>query len=88
MQYILEGAVVTLERTMYHVSEDVGMLNVCAIVNFPTIPCPIEFSFIVSLSTTGISAGNVLVTLYALYIYDIICLMRTPSESHDGRLSL
>ena len=47
-----------LERTFYSVSEDVGVVEVCAIVYSPTIDCPIEFPFNVSLSTTNASAGK------------------------------
>ena len=41
-----------LEKTFYSVSEDDGMLEVCAIVTSPGIGCPIQFPFQVSLSTT------------------------------------
>ena len=53
-------AVVGLERTFYQVSEDVGVVEVCAIVYSPdgTIPCPIAFPFDVSLSTNDNSAGK------------------------------
>lgn len=47
-----------LERTLYSVSEDVGVVEVCAYVYSPTIDCPIEFPFNVSLSTTDGSAGK------------------------------
>ena len=50
-------AVVGLERTLYSVSEDVGVVEVCAIVYSPTIDCPIAFSFDVSLSTSDNTAG-------------------------------
>ena len=44
-----------LERTFYQVSEDVGVLVVCAIVYSPnnSIPCPITFAFDVNLSTSS-----------------------------------
>ena len=51
-------AVVGLERTFYSVSEDVGVVEVCAIVYSPTIDCPIAFPFNVSLSTSEGSAGK------------------------------
>ena len=51
-------AVVGLERTLYQVSEDVGVVEVCAIVFSPSSPCPIAFPFNVSLSTDDGSAGN------------------------------
>ena len=50
-------AVVGLEKTMYSVSEDVGVVEVCAIVYSPTIDCPIAFPFNVSLSTSDRTAG-------------------------------
>ena len=50
-------AVVGLERTLYSVSEDVCMVEVCAIVYSPTIDCPITFPFDVSLSTSDRTEG-------------------------------
>ena len=50
-------AVVGLERTLYQVSEDVGVVEVCAIIYHPNVTCPIEFPFTVNLTTNG-SAGN------------------------------
>ena len=52
-------AIVGLERTFYRESEDVGMVEVCAVVISPNgnIPCPIMFPFNVSLSTTDDTAG-------------------------------
>ena len=50
-------AVVGLERTLYSVSEDVGVVEMCAIVYSPTIACPIAFSFDVSVSTSDNTAG-------------------------------
>ena len=49
---IYTAAVVGLERTVYTVSEDDGIVEVCAIVTSPDIVCPIEFPFEVSLSTS------------------------------------
>ena len=46
-----------LERTLYSVSEDVGVVEVCAIVYSPTIDCPIIFPFDVSVSTSDNTAG-------------------------------
>ena len=53
-------AVVGLEKTFYQVSENVGVVEVCAIVYRPNgnIACPITFPFNVRLSTTNDSAGN------------------------------
>ena len=53
-------AVVGLERTFYNVTEDVGVVEVCAIVYSPTIVCPIAFPFDVRLSTDDDSAGIVI----------------------------
>ena len=49
-----------LEKTFYNVTEDVGVVEVCAIVYMPTIDCPINFAFDVSLSTDNGSAGIVM----------------------------
>ena len=48
-------AVVGLERTFYQVSEDVGVMEVCAIVYSPNdnVPCKISFAFDVSFSTSN-----------------------------------
>ena len=46
------GAVVGLEKT-YQVSEDVGVVEVCAIVYTPSVDCPITIPFNVLLSTKG-----------------------------------
>ena len=50
-------AVVGLEKTIYSVFEDGGVVEVCAIVYSPTIDCPIAFPFDVSLSTSDRTAG-------------------------------
>ena len=42
-----------LNRTLYTVSEDVGVVEVCAEVTSPVLSCPIEFSFTVLLSTNN-----------------------------------
>ena len=49
---------VGLERTFYQVSEDVGVVEVCAIVYSPVINCPIIFPFDVILRTLDGSAGK------------------------------
>ena len=54
---LLAAAVVGLERT-YQVSEDVGVVEVCAIVYSPEIACPIAFPFDVRLRTLDGSAGK------------------------------
>ena len=57
---LLAAAVVGLERTFYQVSEDVGVVEVCAIVYNPSGACPITFPFL-STSEDAVSnrAGNV-----------------------------
>ena len=50
-------AVVGLERTFFTVSEDVGVVELCASILEPAIECPIEFPFNVILSTTDKTAG-------------------------------
>ena len=51
-------AVVGLERTLYEISEDVGVVEVCVTVYEPNETCPISFSFDVSLTSRLDSAGN------------------------------
>ena len=43
--------------TFYQVDEDAGFVEICAVVFEPTITCPIEFDFTVSLSPLDGSAG-------------------------------
>ena len=48
-----------LERTIFTVQEDVGVVELCAIVYEPSgINCPIAFPFNVRLSTWDDSAGE------------------------------
>ena len=56
-----------LEKTFYQVIEDVGVVEVCAIVYSPTIVCPISFPFDVHLSTGDDSAG---ITYTAVSLHD------------------
>ena len=55
---IFPAAVVGLEETLYHVSEDVGVVEVCAIVYSPNIACPIAFPFNVTLTTANDTASE------------------------------
>ena len=48
---------VGLERTLYNVSEGVGVVELCAVVYEPNITCPIQFPFEVRLSTADGTAG-------------------------------
>ena len=50
-------AVVSLERTFYSVSEDVDVVEVCALVSSPRVECPIEFPFEISISSGDNTAG-------------------------------
>ena len=54
-------AIVGLEETLHLVSEDVGVVEVCAIVYSPMVDCPIEFPFDVRLTTLDGSAGEIIV---------------------------
>ena len=49
---------VGLERTFYQVSEDVGVVEVCAIVYNPSGACPITFPFNVALLTSEEAVAN------------------------------
>lgn len=51
-------AVVGLESTLYMMTEDVGLVEVCAIMYSPNITCPIEFPFNVYLLTSDSTAGK------------------------------
>ena len=52
-----------LERTLYNVSEDVGVVEVCTVVYSPSLGCPISYPFNVSFSTIDGTAGNMLSNL-------------------------
>ena len=53
------GAVVGLEQTFFRVMENVGVVELCAIVSSPDCTCPIAFPFDVILSTADGTAGKV-----------------------------
>ena len=55
--FILIGARVGLEQVFYNVAENIGFVELCAVVYEPVIDCPIEFPFAVQLSTTNNTAG-------------------------------
>ena len=55
---ISPSAVVGLEKTTYNVSEDVGEVEICAVVQNAS-NCHIPFSFIISMSTMDGSAGRI-----------------------------
>ena len=52
------GARVGLEQTFFRENEDVGVIELCAVVFEPDIECPIKFSFNVQLYTADGSAGK------------------------------
>ena len=86
-------AVVGLERTLYQVSEDVGVVEVCAIVYRPdgNSPCPIDFAFDVSLSTNDNSAGELmyLITAHTFHTTVLcICIFNTVSPMDYTAVSL
>ena len=58
IQCIISGAVVGFEQTFFRVSEDVGVVELCANVYFPVIDCPIAFPFEVHLFTRDGFAGT------------------------------
>ena len=57
---ISTGAVVGLEQTLYRVSEDDGLVELCVNVSFPITDCPIVVPFQVNLTTYSGTAGNML----------------------------
>ena len=62
---------VGLERTFDQVSEGVGVVEVCVIVDSPSVECPIQFSFDVRLSTTNGTAGE-LITIILIVILILV----------------
>ena len=79
-----------LEKTFYRVSEDVGLVEVCAIVYEPNgnLACPISFPFDVSLSTEDGSAGIPTALLYvymmttSLHLFSFSCSHGLPWPVH------
>ena len=74
-----------LERTSFLVMENVGVVEVCVNVSFPTIDCPIAFPFDVVLSTDDGTAGNM--PVYISYIYVAITVSITVYTTDYGPLS-
>ena len=58
--FSLTDVSVSLQQTYYMVSEDVGMVEVCAFIDRPAnVVCPVTFAFDVILNTVGGTAdGN------------------------------
>ena len=52
------GARVGLEQTFFREIEDMGVIELCAVVFQPNIECPIKFPFDVQLYTADGSAGK------------------------------
>ena len=52
------GARVGLEQTFFREIEDVGVIELCAVVFEPDIECPIKFTFDIQLYTADGSAGK------------------------------
>ena len=48
---------VGLERTAYIVNENTGVVEICARVFEPSIPCPIDFAFNLTIDTIDGTAG-------------------------------
>ena len=53
------NSTVGLEKTVYTVLEDEGMVEVCAVVFFPSGSCPIQFPFDIRLVTSDGTAGRI-----------------------------
>ena len=51
-------AVVGQEKTFYRVNEEEGLVEVCVVVDSPSIDCPVQYSFNVSIWTEDIEAGK------------------------------
>ena len=47
-----------LEEMLYGVSEADGIVELCVIVTFPEIECPISFPFNIGISTSNGTAGT------------------------------
>ena len=49
---------------MYNVSEAEEMVEVCAVIFFPSGSCPIQFPFAIRLATSDGTAGKILVNVH------------------------
>ena len=57
-----------IESAVYQVSEDVGSVDVCAVIQSPPgVECPVEFSISVTISTSDGSAG-IYLTMTEIYV--------------------
>ena len=75
-------AVVGLERTLHQVSEDVGVVEVCAIVYSPEVDCPIEFLFEVNLIIINGSAGKQRVKIIVYVMLQKLFLVSPMDYGH------
>ena len=74
------AAIVGLERMYYEVEEDGGVVEVCVIVSFPDIECPIQFHFSVSITTNHVTTGEQVLlihytTLHTLSLLSLNCFL-------------
>ena len=53
------GAVVGLEDTSLTLSEDAGVIEICAAISSPDTLCPVEYPFEIMLETLSGTAGKV-----------------------------
>ena len=67
-----------LENTFYEVSEGADSVEVCAVVNSPSIACPITFPFNVSLSTINNTAGMVI--KFSFSYIPLVCVCSVISK--------
>ena len=56
-------AVVGFEETVYRASEEIGMIDVCVVIESDA-DCPVTFPFAVELSTVAGSAGEIMTSTY------------------------
>ena len=75
-------AVVGLDKTLYQVSGNVGVVEVCAIVYSNESDCPIEFPFDVKFTTLDGSAGKKIVKHAYTYIHVCICFTVRHTRGH------
>ena len=55
---------------MYTVSEDEGMVEMCAVMFFPSGSCPIQFPFDIRLETSNGIAGKTFGGFFIIHYFD------------------
>ena len=80
-------AVVGLEKTFFRVSEDVGVVELCANVSFPVIDCPIKFPFEVQLSTCDGTASTASFTVCMRYNH-LFFILVAPDDYIEFNVTL